>query len=239
MPRIMSDDETVSAWNPLNDLGISRRELNATIIEEFEDHPGKEIPEPYNPFTGSGVYGLYYFGDYEYYSLISNEKGVYDMPIYIGKGEPKGVRKGHTDLNTSTGRYIYKRLLDHRKSIEKAENLNIENFRVKLLITHPIWTRYCEQTLISYYKPWWNRYIDGFGLHDVGSGRAGSERSVWDTLHPGRDWVEKRDLTHRDSYPNVWEEEVEPEIEAEWRPDNVKSLAVTEKEIEADGGKND
>lgn len=228
----MSDDEVVSAWNPLEELGITRRELNRTIIEEFEEHSGRELPEPYNPFAGCGVYGLYYFGDYEHYQPIANDKWDYDLPIYVGKAVPSGSRKGGAHLESSAGRGIYNRLLDHRKTIEAADNLDINDFRVKYLVTSSIWIRYCEQTLISYYKPWWNRYIDGFGLHDVGSGRAGSERSMWDTLHPGRAWVDDRDLTHRDSHPNVWEQEIQPQIDEEWSRETVKSLAVTEAETE-------
>lgn len=231
----MSDDEIVSAWNPLDELGISQRELNETIIEEFEGHEGAELPEPYNSFTGCGVYGLYYFGEYENYEQISNERWEYDLPIYIGKGVPSGSRTGGAHLESSTGNKLYKRLREHRNNIEQVENLDTDNFRVKYLITSSIWIRYCEQTLISYYKPWWNRYIDGFGDHDPGKGRANQERSIWDTLHPGRGWVEKRDLPHRDTEPNVWEEEVQPEIDAEWRRETVKQLSVTEEELGVDG----
>lgn len=228
----MSDEEVVEAFNPLDELGISQRELNETIIEEFESHSGRELPEPYNPFAGCGVYGLYYFGDYENYEAITNDKWEYDLPIYIGKAVPSGSRTGGAHLESSTGRGIYKRLLEHRKTIESAENLDIDNFRVKYLITSSIWIRYAEQTLISYYLPWWNRYIDGFGDHDPGKGRANQERSVWDSLHPGRDWVEKRDLPLRDSEPNVFEEEVEPKVEDEWSRDAVKTLGAIDEEKE-------
>lgn len=34
--------------------------------------------------------------------------------------------------------------------------------------------------------------LEGFGLHDPGSGRREGERSWWDTLHPGRRWAEKQ-----------------------------------------------
>jgi len=233
----MSEDEVVSAWNPLDDLGISQRELNATIIEEFEAHSGRELPEPYNPFDGCGVYGLFYFGDYEHYEPVSNDEWDYDLPLYIGKAVPSGSRTGGAHLESSTGRGVYKRLLEHRKSIEQAENLDIDKFRVKYLITSSVWIRYVEQTLISYYKPWWNKFIDGFGDHDPGKGRANQERSMWDTLHPGRGWVEKRDLPHRDSEPNTWEVEVQPEIDEGWNRDEVKQLRETEETEEEDAGR--
>lgn len=226
----MPDEERVAAFNPLSELGISVRELNQTIVDEFETRSPDELPEPYNPFDGCGVYGLYYFGDYERYEPISNDEANYDLPIYIGKAVPSGTRTGGAHLESSTGRGIYKRLLEHRRTIEDVDNLDIDKFRVKYLVTSSIWIRYAEQTLISYYKPWWNRFIDGFGLHDVGAGRAAGERSVWDSLHPGRSWVEKHDLIRRDSEPNVWENEVQPIIDANWDRSAVKSLRMVEEE---------
>lgn len=220
----MSDDEVVSAWNPLDELGISQRELNETIVEAFEAHGGQRLPEPRSTFYGCGVYGLYYCGDYEHYAPIRNDVGEYDLPIYVGKAVPKGSRTGGAHLDSSTGKKLYKRLREHYRSIEQTENLSVEDFRVKYLITSSIWTRYCEQTLISYYVPWWNTFIDGFGDHDPGKGRANQARSMWDVLHPGRNWVAKRDLPHRESEPNTWSEEIEPKIESRWRREAVKSF---------------
>lgn len=226
----MTDEEVVSAWNPLDDLGISQQELNETIIEEFQKHEGERLPEPRSTFYGCGVYGLYYHGDYEHYEPISNEKDDYDLPIYVGKAVPKGSRTGGAHLESSTGKKLYKRLREHYRSIDETENLDIDDFRVKYLITSSIWTRYCEQTLISYYMPWWNKYIDGFGDHDPGKGRANQERSMWDVLHPGRGWVEKRDLPHRDSEPNTWDEEIAHKIESDWSRSKVKSFHHVQKE---------
>lgn len=226
----MSDDEIVSAWNPIDDLGISQQKLNETIVEEFEEHQGQKLPEPRTTFYGCGVYGLYYFGDYEHYEPISNEKWEYDVPVYVGKAVPKGSRTGGAHLESSTGKKLYVRLREHYRSIDETENLNIKNFRVKYLITSSIWTRYCEQTLISYYMPWWNKYIDGFGDHDPGKGRANQERSMWDVLHPGRGWVAKRDLPHRDSEPNTWEQEIKPKIQNGWVHNRIKSFNHTQKE---------
>jgi len=46
-----------------------------------------------------------------------------------------------------------------------------------------------EADLIRLYTPLWNSVIDGFGIHDPGSGRYGQAQSEWDMLHPGRAWV--------------------------------------------------
>lgn len=39
------------------------------------------------------------------------------------------------------------------------------------------------------FRPLWNVVVAGFGNHDPGKGRRGQEKSVWDTLHPGRSWA--------------------------------------------------
>ena len=49
-----------------------------------------------------------------------------------------------------------------------------------------------ERFLTEHYKPAWNLCIEGFGLHDPGSGRRLGEASWWDTLHPGRKWAGKQ-----------------------------------------------
>lgn len=226
----MSDENVVRAWNPLDDLGISQRELNEIIVDEFEAHEGQRLPEPRTTFYGCGVYGLYYYGDLEWYEPISNEDGNFDLPIYVGKAVPEGSRTGGAHLESSTGNKLYQRLREHYRSIDQTENLSVDEFRVKYLITSSIWTRYCEQTLISYYVPWWNKYIDGFGDHDPGKGRANQERSMWDVLHPGRGWVSKRDLPHRNSEPNTWEEEIAPKIERDWSRAMVKSTDRVQQE---------
>jgi len=220
----MADDEVVEAFNPLRELGVSQRELNTTLIEAFEDHDGEELPEPYHPFEGCGVYGLYYFGEYDLYEPISNDRDDYDLPIYIGKAVPSGSRTGGAHLESSSGRGLYDRLREHRNTIEAADNLDVASFRCKYLITSSIWIRYAEQILISYYLPWWNRYIDGFGIHHPGSGRAGQEESVWDALHPGRGFVESLDLVSRGDPEAVWAEEVQPKIDSEWSRGDVRQL---------------
>lgn len=48
-----------------------------------------------------------------------------------------------------------------------------------------------EASAISMYRPMRNTLIDGFGNHDPGKGRYNQMRSRWDTLHPGRSWLEK------------------------------------------------
>lgn len=143
----------------------------------------------------SGVYALYYFGDFDAYSDLSNyNKSVSSItqyyPIYVGKAVPRGSRTGQARSSNT----LYHRLNEHMKSIAKAKNLNTDDFKCRFVIM----TGYDEELipaleseLIRRYTPLWNSVIPGFGIHHPGSGRYGQSRSEWDTLHPGRPFADK------------------------------------------------
>ncbi|MGC9515990.1 Eco29kI family restriction endonuclease, partial [Methanocrinis sp.] len=61
-------------------------------VDFFLSRPFSSLPPDFK-FNGPGVYGLYYFGDFELYEKISqlNNHGDY-LPIYIGKAVPPGWR---------------------------------------------------------------------------------------------------------------------------------------------------
>ena len=86
---------------------------------------------------------------------------------------------------------LFRRLNEHFKSIEQAENLNTIDFLCRYLSVKPVWITLAERFLIDHFRPAWNLCIDGFGDHDPGRGRQNSQRSWWDTMHPGRIWAEK------------------------------------------------
>jgi hypothetical protein len=94
-------------------------------------------------------------------------------------------------LEVPVGEYLYKRLNEHRKSIEAAENLNVVDFFCRFLVVDDIWIPLGESLLIENTKPLWNVIVDGFGNHDPGSGRSNQQMSPWDVLHPGRNWAKK------------------------------------------------
>src|SRR5216683_1172269 len=71
----------------------------AGIVERaitfFADSPIREFPPNYPNMSGRGVYGLYYFGDHELYtSITQRNKAACDKPIYIGKTVSTGRRTG-------------------------------------------------------------------------------------------------------------------------------------------------
>ena len=147
------------------------------------------------PFDGAGLYAIYYAGDLKSYLPISSLDCK--VPIYVGKAEPAGSRKGLIDLSAQVGPVLFRRIADHTKSIEAARNLSIEDFRVRYLVVEDTFIGMGEALLIQQFRPLWNGHVEGFGLHDPGSGRHGSKRSESDELHPGRSWYGKmkRDTT--------------------------------------------
>jgi hypothetical protein len=67
----------------------------------------------------------------------------------------------------------------------------LEDFQCRFLVVDDIWIPLAESMLIEIFRPAWNMVIDGFGIHAPGKGRYGQQRSVWDSLHPGRSWAER------------------------------------------------
>lgn len=170
-------------YNPLERVNLARS-VEATLLQQ----PLRELPLA-EPFVGAGLYALYYAGPFPAYQPISSPD--FEIPIYVGKADPPGSRKGLVDPGSSSGPVLFKRIADHAKSIMAAENLEVSDFRVRYLVVEDIFIGMAEQLLIQQFRPLWNVYVSGFGLHDPGSGRYGSERSEWDEMHPGRPWYSK------------------------------------------------
>ncbi len=161
-------------------------------IKFFEDTPVQPLPPP-EIFLGTGVYGLYYIGDFELYSKVAAlNKQKNEQPIYVGKAVPAGWRTARTAGTDDAT--LSQRLREHSKSISQSSTLKIEDFRCRFMIlkdTESTMITIVEAELIRKYKPLWNAVVDGFGNHDPGSGRYNQAKSEWDTLHPGRTWAER------------------------------------------------
>lgn len=170
-------------FNPLD-----KKNLGASVAEALlagRIHPMSNIP----PFVGSGVYVIYYAGDFAPYTELSrrNVIGSAVAPIYIGKAVSAGARKGVGIV--PGGRSLYNRLTEHVESIRAANNLQLEHFYCRYLVVDEIWIPLGESLLISRYAPVWNTLVDGFGNHDPGAGRYQGLCPRWDVLHPGRAWA--------------------------------------------------
>lgn len=187
----MSDETNDLDQNePFNPL--DKANLGISVADAMLARPVKKLPLE-TPFKGAGIYAIYYAGGYTLYKPISrqNRDGMFGQPIYVGKAVPQGARKGGYELTRPPGNVLFKRLSEHAASIQQCGSLNIADFSCRYLIVDDIWIPLGESLLIQMFSPLWNLVIDGFGNHDPGRGRMRGERSLWDTLHPGRSWVKK------------------------------------------------
>jgi len=141
-------------------------------------------------FTGAGIYAIYYTGDHPAYALLAkaNRDAKFAVPIYSGKAIPEGGRKGKVVVGR-VSKALWKRLKEHAESVDKAANLDVNDFSVRWLVVEPIWIPLGESLLIGRLAPVWNQLIDGFGNHDPGAGRRQGVVPRWDVLHPGRAWA--------------------------------------------------
>lgn len=167
-------------------------ELIKDTIRFFNGTPIQPLP-PIETFEGAGVYALYYIGKKGIYQPFHRINRLeYKQPIYVGKAVPRGWRQGRVIDSTSSE--LYRRLCDHSKNIQLAENIELSDFLCRFVIlengaSNLIGT--VEAALIRHYRPLWNCVIDGFGNHDPGRGRYNQEMSEWDLIHPGRSWAQK------------------------------------------------
>lgn len=184
-------------FNPLDMHNLG--ESIATAMLSSDPTPMTDLMD----FSGAGVYAIYYTGDFLPYELLrqANEDGQFGVPIYVGKAVPAGTRRGMVDPAGSidpvtgfvraTGRTLSRRLFEHRASIQAAQNLRLEDFYCRWLVTEPIWIPLGESLMIARFSPVWNQLVDGFGNHDPGAGRLAGRVSRWDVLHPGRVWADR------------------------------------------------
>jgi hypothetical protein len=175
-------------YNPLDKKNLGVSVADALLARQI--HP---LP-PTAAFRGAGIYALYYVGTFAAYEPLAarNRGDNFEAPIYVGKAVPKGARKGGYGLDKPPGAVLYKRLVEHAKSIEQAKStLQLKDFACRYLVVDDIWIPLGESLLIERFSPAWNSVLDGFGIHDPGSGRYKGKRSAWDVIHPGRSWAEK------------------------------------------------
>lgn len=175
-------------YNPLD-----RRNLGTSVAEAMLAREVESLARLWR-FPGAGIYAIYYTGNFKAYALAAdrNRDERFEVPLYVGKAVPPGARTGRFGLeDAATNTALYNRLEEHAKSIRQAENLSIDHFWCRFLVTQDIWIPLAEALLVARLSPLWNKFIDGFGNHDPGGGRYQQQRSRWDVLHPGRPWADK------------------------------------------------
>jgi len=137
-------------------------------------------------FYGSGVYAIYYTGDFNAYRPAAGT----ETPLYVGKVDPQTPA---AETVEDQGTKLYDRLRsDHARSIDVAENLDIKDFECRYLVVKSAWQNTAETYLIDRFKPIWNNEVGvcyGIGKHGDSASTRSNRRSPWDTLHPGRRWA--------------------------------------------------
>jgi Eco29kI restriction endonuclease len=138
-------------------------------------------------FYGSGVYAIYYKGDYDLYAPLRKA----ETPIYVGQAAPANE---HAKTPTEQGIRLAARLNEHRKNIERAAStLSVEDFDYRALVVQTGWETGAEDYLIRLFRPIWNKetkLVFGIGKHGDSADTRRNKRSPWDTLHGGRGWAE-------------------------------------------------
>jgi hypothetical protein len=186
--RVFLPDE--EAYDPLtyNKLG---RSISETLLRR-QPIPMNNLPL----FNGAGIYAIYYTGEHTLYHAYAplastHQDAPFSRPIYVGKAEAAGARKGKGDLEAS-GSKLADRLIQHASSIRAAQtSLNIADFYCRYLIVNYVWIPLGETIVINLTDPLWNVVVEGFGNHTPGKGRREGMRPMWDTIHPWRTWAEK------------------------------------------------
>lgn len=153
--------------------------IGRTMMEQPRQKLGA-VPK----FYGSGVYAIYYSGDFSAYRPIRKK----DTPIYVGKADPPTP-----DAKTveEQGPKLSARLGEHAKSVRAATTtLSIADFEFRFLVVQSGWQRSAEDYLLNLFHPVWNsKTCYGFGKHGDDPKTRANTRSPWDTLHPGRPWA--------------------------------------------------
>ncbi len=172
--------QPTSVFDPSNPKVVGRFVALAMVAQQC--HSLEHIPRTY----GSGVYALYYTGDFAPYRPISGS----ETPIYVGQASP-ALSNARTPLEQ--GPKLCGRLTDHRKNIGKVLNtLRLSDFEFRSLVVQSGWETAAEDYLIHLFRPIWNNETNilyGLGKHGDSATTRANRRSPWDTLHPGRSWA--------------------------------------------------
>jgi hypothetical protein len=141
-------------------------------------------------FDGCGIYALYYTGSLSLYAPISSADC--EVPIYVGKADPEGGRKGLNVRPAWEGRKLRNRIGQHGRKLDASNDFKAEQFYARYLPADDLFTPMAERLMISGFHPVWNLILDGFGVNPQGGRREAEQlRPAWHELHRGVPWAER------------------------------------------------
>lgn len=169
--------------NPYNPLDLHT--LGDSLIRAMEER-ALETLGGIASFPGSGVHFLYYVGKQLPYKEMGefNARHNCPLPIYVGRAKDPGARQGHSPFEPVTAFLLFERILEHRRSVATTGPnpgaqypISVDDFRVRALVSMPIWVPLAEAMAVRRYQPLWNAKLQGFGIHAPGGGRDKQRRS--------------------------------------------------------------
>ncbi|WP_442930201.1 Eco29kI family restriction endonuclease [Micromonospora sp. LH3U1] len=159
---------------------LSTEDLTKIICSRFEQEPAQSLASELPRFVGSGLYAIYYVsGTDELYAPLMD----YKIPVYVGQS------RSHNSATGKPAKFkdpLWRRVSQHRQSIDGAENLALADFGIRLLRLPDVHCGLGENGIRVGYRPVWNEILTGFGSNEQGRTTRRSARSMWDTVHPGR-----------------------------------------------------
>lgn len=189
--------QPTSVFDPSNPKVVGRFISLALVAQPRR--PMSEIAK----FYGSGVYSIYYTGNFHLYSALTGS----ETPIYVGQAAPNAP---NARSPIEQGDRLSARLEEHRKNIERANTtLKIEDFECRSLVVQSGWESAAEEYLIHHFRPVWNsetKLVFGLGKHGDNAKTRANSRSPWDTLHPGRKWAGDATLSDAKSADTIGRE---------------------------------
>ena len=131
-------------------------ELLLDAVRFFHGTPVLPLP-PNEPFKGAGVYAIYCIartGIYKTFGEKINRKS-YDVPIYVGLSRVDEDKKGKFGNLP-----IDQQLAFWRKAITTTIGMSVEDFKVRVVISHPQIDLYgIAQYLTWDFHPVWNSFV--------------------------------------------------------------------------------
>ena len=114
-------------------------QLTRVVQEAMQFLAGTPVhPLPPERFFGAGVYLLYYSGPFEHYARIAHlNQQSSRQPIYIGKADPPGSRKGRS-VGTVKNNSLHERFRDHARSIANVPSLEVQDFQCQFMILNAL-----------------------------------------------------------------------------------------------------
>jgi len=169
---------TPTAFDPL-----AVENVGVTLAVELLEQPLDSMP-PATPFSGAGIYALYYAGKNQAYTKLTKlDAGRFKYPVYIGKASGENSKQGFNS-QPKGARKLFQRICEHAASIEAVQNMAINDFKCRYLVLNDAYISLAEAVMIRVFRPPWNGM--SFGSKVVGKNRMGGTAGLWDVLHPGR-----------------------------------------------------